>query len=518
MMKKVIPSLPVFLTNICIWKLAHSFVARHGSLVFHTTPAEKQFGRENSKNAYQPITPKDLVNRRKHVLAVEPVVEQFFTNESKGQQQEEVLVEQEKSSHRLVSLGTNNVPLFEIIFSSFMNGDDDILLDEYVDEYIEYTDTSLYKSVYGKHALMKKLEDDGVSFFHHNRTIQPYHDYQIRDILVSMERKNKQLAKLSIVYTQNNISDAVVLEEKGKMFFGIITMDIVNQKIKSYFNVKQEMVNSFSEIDRMWTENNSLNDLRNFKYCSTSLSDDCYAVDDIISKYFATRNVQSDSVGTDRFDTIANKSLSLPDTLQQILEGSTKVPSLNSSNSTQYDNKMTFILDDIISSSNLSEDQDQKSIVVVWNILRNNEMVGLSRGCSYFKLIPDGKGNLKIDRAINVLESDKVEQSEAHSLRTIITPEIQNKIRDSGLGRVIADSLVKISVPSLALENPIAISNFIDLSRRTKQIPYGDHRCQIIDLILPKNMEMVKGIAMFVVRRPLLYYPIHLEPFESLIS
>ena len=295
-------------------------------------------------------------------------------------------------------------------------------------------------------------------------------------------------------------------------------MDIVNQKIKSYFNVKQEMVNSFSEINRMWTENNSLNDLRNFKYCSTSLSDDCYAVDDIISKYFATRNVQSDSVGTDRFDTIANKSLSLPDTLQQILEGSTKVPSLNSSNSTQYDNKMTFILDDIISSSNLSEDQDQKSIVVVWNILRNNEMVGLSRGCSYFKLIPDGKGNLKIDRAINVLESDKVEQSEAHSLRTIITPEIQNKIRDSGLGRVIADSLVKISVPSLALENPIAISNFIDLSRRTKQIPYGDHRCQIIDLILPKNMEMVKGIAMFVVRRPLLYYPIHLEPFESLIS
>ena len=511
MMKKAIVSLPLFLTNIsCIWKLAHSFVVGHREPLFHSPV--KHFGRVNTKKPNQPLAPKNPLN----LLAVEiGVDEHIFTNESAGQQQEE---EKEKTSRPLESLGTNDVLLLEIIFSSFVNGNDDILLDEYVDQYIEYTDTSLYKSVYGKHALIKKLDYDGVSFFHHNRTVQHSVDYEIRDILISTDGKNKQLAKLSIVYTQNNSAGGLMLkkadcDEQEKMFFGISTMDIVNQKIKSYFNVKQEIGNSSSEIDNiLGTENYSLNDLYNYRYYNTSLSDDHYALD-IVREYFATRNERNDCGGTNGFDVITHKRLSLPDTLEEILEGNTKMPLLNNLNSTQDDNTISFVIDDIISSSNLSEDQDKKSIAVVWNILRNDEMVGLSRGCSYFILTPDGEGNMEIDTGINVLESDKVEESEAHSIRTIITPQIQNKIRDSGLGRIIADSLVKMSVPSLVLENPSAISNFMELSRRTKQVPYGDHRSQIIDVILPNNIDMVTGITMFVVRPLILHHPLVFKSF-----
>ena len=56
-----------------------------------------------------------------------------------------------------------------------------------------------------------------------------------------------------------------------------------------------------------------------------------------------------------------------------------------------------------------------------------------------------------------------------------------NKLRDDGWFRLIADTMVLLGIPVMAMTSPRATLQFISLSRQMQQIPYGNHAMQHID-------------------------------------
>jgi len=99
---------------------------------------------------------------------------------------------------------------------------------------------------------------------------------------------------------------------------------------------------------------------------------------------------------------------------------------------------------------------------------------------------------------IDISESAKQEKFSAGlgSLK----PSFVNFIRDSGLGRVIADSLVVMSFPSILKSYPSAIPTFAVLTSRRTHLQYGDNSSQFIDLFLPQDDTKRRGLIYFVVR------------------
>lgn len=81
---------------------------------------------------------------------------------------------------------------------------------------------------------------------------------------------------------------------------------------------------------------------------------------------------------------------------------------------------------------------------------------------------------------------------------------LQNKYRDNGIFRSISDTLVTMSIPSLAILNPSAAKRFLSLTRKHMiRIPYGslNKELQVIDLYLPHcaNNDDINGLIFFVV-------------------
>lgn len=396
-----------------------------------------------------------------------------------------------------VLLWKDDDALFNEILSSFKTGNDDILLKQYLHNFIEYTDTALYKSVFGRKALLEmlKAESNGRSFFGHD-LVNP-NVVEIRDIVVSTDARNGQLTKVGILYTKQNQENKPYNSENSSIIYGISTIEIEDQKIKSYFDVNKE-TNSSSALDSIFAFND---DNVLFNGDAPSLKNGIDAID-VVIKFFESRNDH----GTTKkksfpMNLIAYDFFYLPHFRKDVVKGKSSISSLmkglyNPSSSVE---SFKFVIDDIFVTDSY-KDQIETRIITKWHILLNDEMVALSRGCSHHVLkSEEGKG-LKISQGIDILESFKVEKSEAHQIRKIISPQIQNRIRDSGIGRFIADSLIKISIPSVARDNPQLISNFFDVSNRLKEVSYGKHKSQVVDLIMPQtNPDAVTGLAFFVV-------------------
>ena len=62
-----------------------------------------------------------------------------------------------------------------------------------------------------------------------------------------------------------------------------------------------------------------------------------------------------------------------------------------------------------------------------------------------------------------------------------------NKLRDSGSFRAVADMLVLLGIPAMAVASPRAALQFISLSRQVQTISYGPHVMPNIDLFPRKN-------------------------------
>ena len=86
-------------------------------------------------------------------------------------------------------------------------------------------------------------------------------------------------------------------------------------------------------------------------------------------------------------------------------------------------------------------------------------------------------------------------------LGTILPLPWQNYCRDSGAFRTISDTLVTWSIPIGAISNPSAAVEFLRLSERLIQIPYGNHHeMQFIDMYFPPDCPEahVTGLVFFV--------------------
>ena len=63
---------------------------------------------------------------------------------------------------------------------------------------------------------------------------------------------------------------------------------------------------------------------------------------------------------------------------------------------------------------------------------------------------------------------------------------LQHKIRDGGGFRWVADSAVtSLAIPLGAVACPSAARDFVELSKNCKQLRYGDHESQFMDVFLP---------------------------------
>ena len=65
----------------------------------------------------------------------------------------------------------------------------------------------------------------------------------------------------------------------------------------------------------------------------------------------------------------------------------------------------------------------------------------------------------------------------------------QNRFRDSGGFRRLADGLVTVSAPLLPLSHPSSIPAYIRLSSQLDRIPYGPHSRHYVDVYKPQTNE-----------------------------
>ena len=85
------------------------------------------------------------------------------------------------------------------------------------------------------------------------------------------------------------------------------------------------------------------------------------------------------------------------------------------------------------------------------------------------------------------------------ALGSTLTLETQNALRDGGGFRRIVDGLVTMSVPSLAVTNPLAAKTFMKLTRKMITIRYGKHEMQKVELFMPRDSNsQCSGLLFFV--------------------
>ncbi len=431
---------------------------------------------------------------------------------------------------------------------------------KYFDPRIEYTDTTLYKSIYGKEALLRNKKPPGIFGFDgqfHSTCNVSNQKITIDDFVVSIE-DNKHaegtVTTLCLLYTSTialKSTGSLLVEiektqndqclsskESSTDMIGISFLSVKKGKVTRFFDVKergilsQHLCKSYSRdnnqaalastidsdevsfaekikdyIDARRKESSNDSNGKHIDTSSAEIKDyidarrkessndsngkhiDTSSAEDIVSEYLEARNfcemdkalnyiagncIMKDYSSTSMYlgkEAISKRLLQLFKTSQK-----------------------SIVVDNMYS----GKGKNNISIGVEWHIEnKNKEIERFGRGVGLYVVnIDDGA----IVKGIELIEPNtKEETSDAESVRTFITPWLQNKIRDSGLGGFIADTLVQLSMPGIAAENTAALSTYIDLTLKKKVIQYGKHNSQIMDLFLPEDPNSVRGVAFFVV-------------------
>mmetsp|Transcript_5282 Transcript_5282/g.7871 ORF Transcript_5282/g.7871 Transcript_5282/m.7871 type:complete len:296 (+) Transcript_5282:112-999(+) len=96
----------------------------------------------------------------------------------------------------------------------------------------------------------------------------------------------------------------------------------------------------------------------------------------------------------------------------------------------------------------------------------------------------------------------EVAQKMTRALGALLPLSSQNKFRDNGGFRSLADTSVLLSTPLIALTKPHAAANFLKLSKSYEEIRYGSHDMQRMELYLPSSTTTsdndVRGLVFFV--------------------
>ena len=380
------------------------------------------------------------------------------------------------------------------------------LIDRYFDKYIEYTDTSLYKSICGQENLLRKFEEES-----NKKLLFSCDDnskVSLIDMMISFDEINHNKAKVFLLYDGHRDPDSTTKNEEDTnhnyhvehSILGMTVMNIENDKITTLFNVKRALDCDFMCLKGESHEEvtNTILDDNEEKYLMHSSDDKVERAKMVITEFFDARN---------NFDLQKFMNFMASDCTLECVSANNEVGRLRKDylSLSTYFQKLTsssppsspsFIIDDIFVSTT-NPCQNEVKIGVEWHIEVNGEITRFQRGCSLYTV---NVNNLFITRGIDIMESTKEENSDAEKVRNILNPWWQNRLRDSGIGRFVADSLVKFSLPAIVSDDSTILSNFLALNKIKKELSYGKHKSQTMDLFFPDNRNKIKGVAFFMVR------------------
>jgi len=367
----------------------------------------------------------------------------------------------------------NELDMAKEVINSFLDFADGSKNDncDHISDLIEFVDTTLCKPILGSKNLdsshirrLAYIDDKQYHFiWNDNISIQP----------CPLDPRHINAGIMYHLSPGNHLSD-----EKSMVGQGILLLEIVENKIISVFDVKKS-VNPIQSIDHIFRmnhaiiserapdqSNNGSGDLGIMKNLLHTLHGNNRVVD-----FFEARNNRD----MERMQNLIDENASLG--------GFHKEDYMRILGDLPVGTKME-IEDMILSKAQHEKDFDQ--VFVKWYMVRNGVKLKFSRGCSFYRV-----QNGLITYGVDILESEKKE------LKTELkaSDQILNHLRDSGLGRFVADSLVLFGIPSIAKNNMPSIQTFFKLTKMKINLRYGTHPSQSVDLFVPKNP---KGLVFFV--------------------
>jgi len=344
------------------------------------------------------------------------------------------------------------------------------IVDTYFAETIEVIDTSFYLPILGKDALRKAISQ----LFYVNGT---HKTMNVKFVSIASDTLCPDDNKVAVCYEYVN-DDDVASSMSG---IGISIYTVHEGKITQIFDVKD---GAKFDIDSWRVEDMQKKKIPVETKAKAFLRDVIGEPADVMQRFIAARNKKSldeifhtlsanctvrilgmDECASKNCETFAQSLQMLPDTA-------------------------TIELEDIVAPSNSTD--GLAFAACRWVVAIDGQRQRFSRGCSFFCF-----ENGSIVSVIDIPESVKQEEFNA-SLG--LKPAYLNFLRDSGLGRTVADTLLVASIPSILKSNPMAIPTFADLTLRRTHVQYGEHSSQFIDLFLPQDETKLRGLIFFVVR------------------
>jgi len=345
------------------------------------------------------------------------------------------------------------------------------IVDEYFDETIEIIDTSYSLPKLGKEALRNDLS----SLFHVNGV---YLSMAVKFVSISTDALCSEDIKVAVYYEYCNDNYGTISQSGN----GITIYTVHKRKITQIFDVKDD---GTFDIDSWRAE-----DMQKVKIPIKIQSEAFRRViqegpANTIHRFIDARNKNSldEVLSTLSADSVL-KSLGMDDWGGKYCESFAQSLQVLPS-------KATIQVEDIVAHS--ASTIGITYAACRWVIAIDGQRQKFSRGCSFFCI-----ENSSITFMIDISESAKQEKFSA-GLGSF-KPSFVNFVRDSGLGRVIADSLVVMSFPSILKSYPSAIPTFAVLTYRRTHLQYGVHSSQFIDLFLPRDDAKRRGLIFFVVR------------------
>ena len=355
-------------------------------------------------------------------------------------------------------------------FLSVLNGSNYENCDE-ISDLIEFVDTTKCKPILSS----KNLDS---SDFRRLASIDDQQCHFIMDdIVIECCQLDPKQLNAGIAYHLSPVN--IVSEEKYIIGRGILLLEIIDHKIISIFDVK-EKIKPNKSIDRILGLNHTISGYWTGK--TSSQSRDHYGITkNLIHKLHGKNNPVAKF-----FEARNNRDI---ESLQNLID---EKSSLGGFRKEEYIKMVRRIpisakmeIEEMIFSEADHDDEFDK-VFVKWYMEKHGVKLKFSRGCSFYK-IRQGR----ITYGVDLLESEKKEVQ----LELNVSDQILNHLRDSGMGRFIADSLVFFGIPSIVKNNWSSVQTFFKLTKMKLNVQYGKHPSQAIDLFVPSKP---KGLIFFV--------------------
>uniref|UniRef100_A0A7S2KE63 BD-FAE-like domain-containing protein n=1 Tax=Leptocylindrus danicus TaxID=163516 RepID=A0A7S2KE63_9STRA len=371
---------------------------------------------------------------------------------------------------------------------SFYNDDNDLkAISNCFDYAIEFMDTSFYKPIIGKDALIQSFEQSPTLLLHVHGTLPQLRNLKFvsGDAIVYVGKGQDIKIAMLYEYTTSSGASKEVANDgtmDGKWRYGITIFTVSDGFISQVFDVKEgneldaSVLRAGNVPGVIASRNNDLVSKR------VSVADSNEDGVDLVSKFVEARNEKNVN---------ALSALMGGDCVAHgfIADGASQQMASYFENLAKLPNGVTFETMDVVSTIH---DDGTNEAVIRWVIAVESQPQRHSRGCTYVSV-----KNNRIAFLVDILESVKQEKNTGGGWK--LSASRQNWLRDSGVSNAVFDALVVSSFPSILRENePKAIFRFVKLTRRKLHLNYGSHPSQIVDLFLPHDLSKRRGLVFFI--------------------